>query len=102
MSLCRSLANDGCGVLAVLHDLNLAGAYADRVLVMSEGEVMAMGTPEDVLCPDLLSTVFHQPIMIIPHPQTGKPLVLASFEEELATSASVQENAQRELSTTQR
>ena len=82
MSLCRQLANDGRAVLAVLHDLNLAGAYADRIMVMSEGEVVAVGRPEEVLCPDLLSAVFNQQVMVIPHPQTDKPVVLASFEEE--------------------
>ena len=82
MSLCRQLANDGRAVLAVLHDLNLAGAYADRIMVMSEGEVVAVGRPEEVLCPDLLSVVFNQQVMVMPHPQTDKPVVLTSFEEE--------------------
>ena len=82
MSLCRRLAGEGRAVLAVLHDLNLAGAYADRVVVMSQGEVVASGGPEEVLCADLLSDVFNQRVMVVPHPQTGKPVVLASFEEE--------------------
>ena len=82
MSLCRRLADDGRAVLAVLHDLNLAGAFADRVMVMSQGEVIAVGRPEEVLCSDLLSRVFHQQVMVMPHPQTGKPVVLASFEGE--------------------
>ena len=84
MSLCRQLANDGRAVLAVLHDLNLAGAYADRIMVMSEGEVVAVGEPEEVLCPDLLSAVFNQPVMVMPHPQTDKPVVLAAFDGEPA------------------
>ncbi len=86
MSLCRRLADDGRAVLAVLHDLNLAGEYADRVAVMAEGEVKALGRPEEVLCPDLLSTVFNQQVMVVPHPQTGKPVVLASSEEDVASS----------------
>ena len=85
MSLCRQLANDGRAVLVVLHDLNLAGAFADRIMVMSEGEVVAVGEPEEVLCPDLLSAVFNQPVMVMPHPQTDKPVVLVSFDGE-ATS----------------
>ena len=82
MSLCRRLAREGRAVLAVLHDLNLAGSYADRVMVMSQGEVVATGSPEEVLCAELLSDVFNQQVMVVPHPQTGKPVVLASFEEE--------------------
>ena len=82
MSLCRRLAGEGRAVLAVLHDLNLAGSYADRVMVMSQGEVVATGTPEHVLCAELLSDVFSQRVMVVPHPQTGKPVVLAAFQEE--------------------
>lgn len=82
MTLCRRLADDGRAVLAVLHDLNLAGAFADRIMVMSEGQVVASGAPEEVLCPELLSAVFNQPVMVVPHPQTNKPVVLAAFEEE--------------------
>ena len=80
MSLCRRLADDGRAVLTVLHDLNLAGAYADRVMVIAAGKVVSVGTPEEVLCPGLLSEVFNHPVMVVPHPQTGKPVVLASFE----------------------
>ena len=90
MSLCRRLARGGYAVLAVLHDLNLAGEYADRIAVMAEGEVKALGRPEEVLCPDLLSDVFNQPVMVMPHPQTGKPVVLASFDEELVQGTCAQ------------
>ena len=79
MALCRRLADDGRAVLAVLHDLNLAGAYADRVMVMAEGRVVAIGAPQEVLCPDLLSEVFGQRVMVLPHPETGRPVVPPSF-----------------------
>ena len=100
MSLCKRLAGEGRAVLTVLHDLNLAGAYADRVMVMSEGEVVATGRPEEVLCPDILSAVFNQPVMVMPHPQTGKPVVLASFEEGLANAHSRQGSMERKLQAT--
>ncbi len=80
MSLCRRLASDGRAVLTVLHDLNLAGAYADRVVVMSESRVVAEGEPADVLNPAVLSKVFNHKILVAPHPQTGRPVVLASSE----------------------
>lgn len=81
MALCRRLADDGRAVMAILHDLNLAGAFADRVVVMSEGDVVASGPPGDVLAPELLSAVFNQPVIVVPHPQTEKPVVLMAFEE---------------------
>ena len=80
MSLCRRLAAEGRAVLAVLHDLNLAGAYADRVMVMAEGAAVAVGRPEEALHAELLSAVFDQAVMIMPHPQTDKPIVLAACE----------------------
>ena len=89
MSLCRQLADEGRCILAVLHDLNLAGAYADRVVVMSEGRVVASGAPEEALRPELLSAVFNQDVIVIPHPQTNAPVVLAYYGgERAATPAS--------------
>ena len=90
MSLCRQLANDGRAVLAVLHDLNLAGAYADRVMIMSEGKVVEVGKPEEALRSDLLSAVFNQRVIVIPHPQTDKPVVLTSYEGEAASIPAVE------------
>ena len=90
MSLCRQLANDGRAVLAVLHDLNLAGAYADRVMIMSEGKVVEVGKPEEALRSDLLSVVFNQHVIVIPHPQTDKPVVLTSYEGEAASIPAVE------------
>jgi iron complex transport system ATP-binding protein len=48
----------GLTVLAVLHDLNLAAAFAPRVAVLDEGRVVADGPPADVLTPDLVRRVF--------------------------------------------
>ncbi len=67
-ALCRQFADEGHCILAVLHDLNLAGSYADRVMVMSEGEVVAEGSPDYALRPERLSAVFHQEVVVIPQP----------------------------------
>ncbi len=63
-------------VLMVLHDLNLAGLYADRVALMANGGVFAMGEPAKVLTAQNLSTVYRVPVDVIPHPEYGTPLVL--------------------------
>ena len=89
MSLCRKLADEGRCILAVLHDLNLAGAYADRVMVMPEGRLVASGAPEEALRPELLSEVFNQEVIVIPHPQTGAPVVIASYEGERSAASSL-------------
>ena len=64
----------GRTVVIVLHDINYAAAYADRVIALKNGAVVADGTPETVVTEDLLSNVFQTParVRII----DGRPLVL--------------------------
>lgn len=54
----RLQAERGLTVLAVLHDLNLAAAFAPRVVVLHEGRVAADGEPATVMTPDLVARVF--------------------------------------------
>jgi iron complex transport system ATP-binding protein len=58
MRLLRELSAEGRGVVAVLHDLPLALTYADRVVVMDEGQIVAQGTPRDVVQGGALESVF--------------------------------------------
>ncbi len=77
MALARRLAGEGRAVVAVLHDLNLAAAHADRVAVMDAGHLAAIGSPEDVLTGDQLSTVYGHPVTVVAHPRRNCPLVLS-------------------------
>jgi iron complex transport system ATP-binding protein len=63
-------------VLMVLHDLNLASLYADRVALMVAGQIYACGLPDEVLTSQNLSAVYHVPVNVIPHPEHGTPLIL--------------------------
>jgi iron complex transport system ATP-binding protein len=76
LGLARARADAGVAVVVVLHDLALAGAHADRIVVLSSGRVVADGPPVDVLQDELLSAVYHHPIEVVPHPRTGAPLVM--------------------------
>ncbi len=82
MRLIRRTADNGRGVLAVLHDLNLAAAYADRVVLMHDARVVESGTPAEVLRADLLEAVFDIPMLVFPHPQLSHPLVIAEPHED--------------------
>ena len=82
MRLLRRVADEGHGVLAVLHDLNLAAAYADRVVLMHDARVAGEGPPAEVLQTDLLGAVFEIPMLVIPHPRSAHPLVIAEPHEE--------------------
>lgn len=73
----REFAKTGVGVLVILHDLNLAAQYADRLLIMKSGRVVASGKPEEVLTPVQIQQVFSIQVSVIDHPQTGRPLVIS-------------------------
>ena len=73
----RRAAASGVGVLAILHDLNLAAMYADRLVVLSRGEVAAAGAAEAVLTEDLVRDVFALPVHVTRHPTRGCPQVVA-------------------------
>lgn len=67
-------------VLIALHDLNLAARYANRVALMVAGEIKALGTPKEVLRPDLISQVYHWPVQVVPHPFLDAPLILPDVQ----------------------
>jgi iron complex transport system ATP-binding protein len=71
-----SLAAAGRAVVAVLHDLDLAAAYGDRIALVADGRLTACGRPDDVLTRALLSEVYGCPVDVVPDPRTGRPLVL--------------------------
>lgn len=58
MELLESLAQEGKGVVAVLHDLDLASRFCERIVVLDNGRVAAMGEPARVFSEELLSSVF--------------------------------------------
>jgi iron complex transport system ATP-binding protein len=62
--------------VTVLHDLNLAAQYCDRLLVMHEGRLAAEGPPADVLTPDTIRRVFGVEPVVLPHPSSGVPQLL--------------------------
>jgi iron complex transport system ATP-binding protein len=64
----RTLCDRGVLVMAVTHDLNLAAAYARRVIVLSGGEVVADGPPEEALRPERLRAVFDVPAELLRAP----------------------------------
>jgi iron complex transport system ATP-binding protein len=61
----RAFAREGGAVLAILHDLNLAAAYADRILVMSNAKIAAEGKPAEVLTVEMLKNVWRVDAKIV-------------------------------------
>lgn len=95
MEIARELAAAGSTVLAILHDLNLAAAYADRLAILHHGRLSAFAEPWEALDPNLLSEVFECPIAVARHPMRNCPLVLP-----LPRNAAHQQLAGQELTIT--
>lgn len=72
----RAMAQQGAAVVVVLHDLNLAAAFGDRVVLLDRGRIVADGTPAEVLTDERLSVVYNSRIEVLEHPRTGQLLVL--------------------------
>ncbi|MFD7652762.1 ABC transporter ATP-binding protein [Actinosynnema sp. NPDC059797] len=66
----------GRTVVMVLHDLNLAARYADRLVAMRDGGVVVAGTPEEVLTEETLLEVFGLDARVVVDPVAGTPLVV--------------------------
>ncbi len=66
----------GRTVVMVLHDLNLAVRYSDRLVVMNDGRVVANGHPADVISVDLLREVFRLDAAVVEDPVSDRPLIV--------------------------
>ncbi len=76
MELFSALNRAGRTIVAVLHDLNHAARYADHVIAMKQGRIVAEGAPADVITTERVEEIFDLPNVVIPDPVTGGPLVV--------------------------
>jgi ferric enterobactin transport system ATP-binding protein len=77
LELCVRLNREqGTTMVAVLHDLNQASRYADHIVVMKAGRIVAQGDPRAVVTAELIEDVFGLGCRIIDDPETGTPLVI--------------------------
>jgi len=74
----RGLADEGACVIVVLHDLNLAAGYANRIVLLEQGRVAADGTPDQVLTREHIERVYQQSVVVLRHPLRDVPLVVVS------------------------
>jgi iron complex transport system ATP-binding protein len=74
--LVRSLAEEGRAVLVVSHQINLVARFADTMVLLHEGRVMASGTPESVMRGELLERVYQWPLVVARDSAVGSPMLI--------------------------
>ncbi|MCK6264187.1 heme ABC transporter ATP-binding protein [Vibrio sp. ZSDE26] len=78
LTLAKQLTGEGAAVVIVMHDLNLAAQYADRVMILNQGNIVADGSPWQVLTEDNIKRVYNFNVSVMAHPEHGYPVLLNS------------------------
>ena len=79
LSLLARLRDEGRTVIAVLHDVNQACRYADHLVALRDGRIVAEGAPADIVDAALIKEVFDLPCVVVPDPVTGTPMVVPAL-----------------------
>ncbi len=74
----HQVSKEGRSIVIVIHDINLASLYLDRLLFLKNGSIMGQGTVEKILNSSYLSRVFETRTIVIEHPECNRPAVLFS------------------------
>jgi iron complex transport system ATP-binding protein len=83
LNLIKDLSrNRNITVIIVLHDLNLASEYCDRILLFDKGRMRKIGTPEQVLTFDTIEQVYRTLVVVNQNPFTGNPHILLTQKEK--------------------
>ena len=64
MNILKARATSNVGILVILHDLNLASHFADKIAIMKDGEIKAFGKPEEIMTDDFLTSIYEVPIKV--------------------------------------
>ena len=76
LQIAREFIKNDTVLVAVMHDINLATQYADKLFFLKEGELVAHGKPEEILSENLIEKVFDVQTTIINNPVTNSPLII--------------------------
>lgn len=75
LALIRQLSHElDLGVVLVLHDINMAARYCDRLVALREGALLRQGTPEELMTTATLADIYQLPMQVLAHPVTGEPV----------------------------
>jgi len=89
LQLATTLAASGVLVVAVLHDFQLAAAYANRLLLLKDGRMYAQGTVEEIFTPTHIKDCFGVDVAVLEHPHCNYPLVVTATADGIFKSPAV-------------
>ena len=76
LSIVKRLAKEkNLTVVVAMHDLNLVSFFADKVALLADGNLKCLGTPQEVIRAEYISSVYQTPVEIVKHPVTGAPII---------------------------
>jgi iron complex transport system ATP-binding protein len=76
LQVAREFAKEETILVAVMHDINLAIQYGDKLFFLKEGELVAKGKPKEILTEELIRKVFDVKATIVNNPVSGNPLIV--------------------------
>jgi iron complex transport system ATP-binding protein len=77
LQLVRRLAkNEGLALVMAVHDLNLVSLFADKVALLVDGKLHRVGSPMEVLTPEIIEEAYHARVDVFQHPNNGHPVIL--------------------------
>lgn len=85
LNTAKELCQKNMGIVAVLHDLNLAAQYADNIVLMKDGAIYKQGPCNQTLTKENIEEVFDHPVEVFLEPRTGKKVIISipkAFTEE--------------------
>ncbi|MEC8484485.1 MAG: ABC transporter ATP-binding protein, partial [Pseudomonadota bacterium] len=98
--LIRELATAGKTIIMVVHDLAMAARYADHLIAMKGGEIVAQGSPKQVITPEILESLYGVHCDLLADPHTGAPILVnvrRAHDSVASKAAAPNENKQAEL-----
>ncbi|MBA4503249.1 ABC transporter ATP-binding protein [Marinobacterium sp. 3-1745] len=89
LDFCRALRRQGRTLVLVLHDINQALRYADHLLLMRDGQLLAQGRPDVVINEEVLKAVFDLDARIMQDPEAGCPMLIPRMNSQTHTGAAL-------------
>lgn len=79
----RLIVEKNQAIVMAMHDLNQVGQYADRVALLHEGRILALGTPKQVLTEKNIQLAYQLSVHLYSHPESGTPLILPKVSAQI-------------------